>query len=95
MLLYAKQHRATGYRVGPVYASKPDLSIDLIKSLCSGLPKGAVVYMDIPKANTQKQTFIESLKLKSIDFECMRMYKATAPSVNLDEIYAVASIEMG
>ncbi|WP_211829272.1 GNAT family N-acetyltransferase [Kistimonas asteriae] len=93
---YAAIRQATeGYRLGPVYALNPNDAVDLINSLCVGLPKGTPVYLDIPQANTKRQVLIDSLHLVPIEFDCMRMYKGRAPSVNLDEIFAVTSLEMG
>ncbi|GFS22339.1 GCN5 family acetyltransferase [Elysia marginata] len=93
---YSTIRQATeGYRMGPLHALNPTDAADLINSLCAGLPKGRHVYLDIPEANAKRQTLIDSLNLSPIAFDCMRMYKGQAPSVNLNEIFAVTSIEMG
>ncbi len=84
-----------GYRIGPVYCKSPDLAVILVESLCSGLKADLPVYLDLPAVNSQLSFFIEKLKLRSINFDCMRMYKGGTPSIPLDEVYAVTHIEMG
>ena len=67
---YAAIRQATeGYRLGPLYALNTSDAIDLINSLCVGLPKGTPVYLDIPQANTKRQVLIDSLNLVPIEFD--------------------------
>lgn len=82
-----------GYKIGPLFANKPDVALALLAKL---LPeaKGAPVYLDVPVDNLQAVRLAEDCGL-SPEFETARMYRGQAPQMPLDRVFGVTTLELG
>jgi hypothetical protein len=83
----------TGYKVGPAFASTPELGRRLIGSLLARI-EGESVQLDVPEANpvalalATEQGLVES-------FGCARMYHGPAPAIDIQGIFGITSFEFG
>jgi hypothetical protein len=80
-------------RVGPLYASSPDVALALMNALSATVP-GSPVVVDVPDINKPSVLMMERLGLEPV-FEAARMYTGPVPDVDLPGIFAVTSIELG
>ena len=86
---------AKGYRIGPLYARNSDDARLMFQALCSELPPGTDVFIDIPDANTRRFELINALSLEYLGIDCMRMYKGNPLPISVNDIFGVCTIEMG
>jgi hypothetical protein len=82
-----------GFKIGPLYASTPEIAGRLFAALCDRLD-GAQVSLDAPEPNWYAVRLAESYGFKPA-FETARMYKGTAPECDLERLYSVTSFELG
>ena len=82
-----------GWKIGPLYASSPEVADRLFTALCDRLD-GAPAFLDAPEPNAQAVRLAERYGFKPA-FETARMYKGGAPAVDLDHLFGVTSFELG
>ncbi|PVE07835.1 GNAT family N-acetyltransferase [Streptomyces scopuliridis] len=80
-------------RIGPLYASSPEVAAALLSGLAATVP-GAPVAIDIPDINAPSVRLAEELGLTP-SFEAARMYTGPVPEMDLAGLYAVTSLELG
>ncbi|MFF4849379.1 GNAT family N-acetyltransferase [Streptomyces sp. NPDC001194] len=80
-------------RIGPLYASTPEVASALLHRLAEHTPDG-VVAVDVPDANQAATALLAGLGLAP-SFEAARMYTGPAPEVELSGLYGVTSLELG
>ncbi|MER8069279.1 GNAT family N-acetyltransferase [Streptomyces sp. NPDC094034] len=80
-------------RVGPLYASSPEIAAALLSGLAATVP-GKPVAIDIPDINAPSVRLAEKLGLAP-SFEAARMYTGPVPEMDLPGLYAVTSLELG
>ncbi|MEV6424271.1 GNAT family N-acetyltransferase [Streptomyces sp. NPDC051662] len=80
-------------RVGPLYASSPEVAAALLSGLAATVP-GTPVAIDIPDINAPSVRLAEELGLAPT-FEAARMYTGPVPEMDLPGMYAVTSLELG
>ncbi|MFC9428373.1 GNAT family N-acetyltransferase [Streptomyces sp. NPDC056987] len=80
-------------RVGPLYASSPEIAATLLDALAATAP-GTPLAIDVPDVNQHSVRLMERFGLTP-SFEAARMYTGPAPDVDLAGMYAVTSIELG
>ncbi|MFE2546963.1 GNAT family N-acetyltransferase [Streptomyces sp. NPDC059355] len=80
-------------RVGPLYASTPEVASALLHRLAEHTPDG-VVAVDVPDVNPVATALLAGLGLTP-SFEAARMYTGPAPEVELAGLYGVTSLELG
>ncbi|MFE7567718.1 GNAT family N-acetyltransferase [Streptomyces sp. NPDC057539] len=80
-------------RVGPLYASSPEIAAALLSGLAATVP-GKSVAIDIPDINAPSVRLAEELGLAP-GFEAARMYTGPVPEIDLPGMYAVTSLELG
>ncbi|MFD7285522.1 GNAT family N-acetyltransferase [Streptomyces sp. NPDC059863] len=80
-------------RVGPLYASSPEIAAALLSGLAATVP-GKPVAIDIPDINAPSVRLAEELGLAP-GFEAARMYTGPVPEIDLPGMYAVTSLELG
>ncbi|GII30346.1 GNAT family N-acetyltransferase [Planotetraspora mira] len=91
---FAVMRAASGAsRIGPLYASSPDVALALMNALSATVP-GSPVAIDVPDINKPSVHLMEELGLRSA-FEAARMYTGRVPDVDLFGMFAVTSIELG
>jgi ribosomal-protein-alanine N-acetyltransferase len=81
-----------GWRIGPLLADSPALAQLLISALLQRHP--GVVLMDAPGANPQAAPLLQQLGFAVVG-ETLRMYRGTAPTVPLGDVYGLACLELG
>ncbi|WP_030864990.1 GNAT family N-acetyltransferase [Streptomyces sp. NRRL F-2747] len=80
-------------RIGPLYASTPEVASALLHRLAEHTPDG-VVAVDVPDANPAATALLAGLGLTP-SFEAARMYTGPAPEAELAGLYGVTSLELG
>ncbi|WP_037151481.1 GNAT family N-acetyltransferase [Rhizobium freirei] len=82
-----------GYKIGPLFANKPDVARALLARLLAEA-EGAPVYLDVPVDNAQGIKLAEDCGLSPV-FETARMYRGKAPEIPLDRVFGVTTLELG
>ncbi|MDT3397599.1 GNAT family N-acetyltransferase [Streptomyces sp. B1866] len=80
-------------RVGPLYASSPQIAAALLDALATSAA-GAPVAVDVPDVNGPAVRLVEQLGL-SPSFEAARMYTGPDPDMDLAGIFGITSLELG
>ncbi|MEW2917669.1 GNAT family N-acetyltransferase [Ruegeria sp. ANG10] len=87
----------TGYKVGPLFADRPDIAETLLASLLETLPEDQSaqdVFIDIPQPNRAAFDLAAKLGLEKV-FETARMYSSHQPDIDLSRIFGVTTFELG
>jgi GNAT superfamily N-acetyltransferase len=82
-----------GYKLGPVFAARPDVAERIVGSLMSLIP-GEQVQLDVPEPNEAGTRLATKFGLKEV-FGCARMYHGPAPDLPVGRIFGVTSFEFG
>ena len=85
---------ATGYKIGPLFAERPDQAHHLMLALCQNLEDGAPVYLDPPAANAEAVALTTTLGMQLV-FETARMYKGLTPQLLTHQIFGITTFELG
>jgi hypothetical protein len=80
-------------RIGPLYATSPDIAAALVAALAAKLGAEAVA-IDIPDRNKPAVKLAERMGLKPA-FETARMYTGPDPAVDYAGLFGVTSLELG
>ncbi len=83
----------TGFKIGPVFAARPDAAERIIGSLMSRFP-GQQMQLDVPEPNEAGTRLAMKFGLKEV-FGCARMYHGPAPDLPVERIFGVTSFEFG
>jgi hypothetical protein len=83
----------TGYKLGPIFAKRPDIAERLILSLMACIP-GEQVQLDVPTPNPAATRLAEKFDLKPV-FTCARLYHGRTPDLPIGHIFGVTSFEFG
>ncbi len=83
----------TGFRIGLLFANNGQIAEQLLQALVA---KGsnAPVFLDVPDANPEAITLAQRYKMKPV-FETARMYTKEIPSLPINRIFGVTSLELG
>jgi GNAT superfamily N-acetyltransferase len=82
-----------GYKIGPLFAAEADSAAALLAELVPEA-KGAPVFIDIPSENKEAIALAAGMGLEPV-FETARMYRGTAPSIPLRNVFGVTTLELG
>jgi GNAT superfamily N-acetyltransferase len=82
-----------GYKIGPLFAADADSAASLLAELAPQA-KGALVFIDIPSENKEAVALASGMGLEPV-FETARMYRGTAPSIPLKNVFGVTTLELG
>lgn len=88
----ASRKTGLGHRIGPVFAEDPIVARGLITSLASRV--GGRVAIDIPLVNTAGVELAESLGMTP-SFETARVYRGPAPTLPMERIFGLTTLELG
>jgi hypothetical protein len=80
-------------RIGPLYASSPEVALALVNALSATAP-GLPVAIDVPDINKPSVLLMERLGLAP-SFEAARMFTGQDPDVDMPGIFATTSLELG
>ena len=81
-----------GWRIGPLVAESPAAAARLLEAL-RHRHEGPVL-IDAPGGNVRAAPLLEELGFRPTS-GTLRMYRGTAPTVPLDEVYGLACLELG
>ena len=84
----------TGYKVGPLFADRPDVAEKLFLSLRSIAGPEDPIYLDTPDINPEAVALAKRHEMEVV-FETARMYSGGAPDIDLKGIYGVTTFELG
>jgi GNAT superfamily N-acetyltransferase len=84
----------SGFKIGPLFADKPELAETLYHALESSVPKGSLIFLDIPEVNPAALELVQRHEM-SVVFETARMYKGAAPQLPIERIFGITSFELG
>ena len=84
---------ADGFKVAPIFAENEEIAEKLFLALVT-YSQGSNIYVDVPEINKSAISLFEKYHMKPI-FECVRMYKGEAPSLNWQKVFGVTSLELG
>ena len=83
-----------GYRIGPLFANTTVVAEQLLPALLQMAPTDQPVYLDVPKINDQANELMQAFEAVPLFSNC-RMYKGVFPTLPLQNIYGVTTLEMG
>ena len=83
----------SGCKIGPLFAKNADAAEKLLLSLTS-CANGEQVYLDVPEANAAAVALAAKYKMTKV-FETARMYKGLAPTMALEKVFGVTTLELG
>ncbi|MDG4717659.1 MULTISPECIES: N-acetyltransferase [Thalassospira] len=84
-----------GHKVGPLFAANLEDAKTLFGALLqSRKDQSGKVYLDIPEPNEAARELVDSHKMVA-EFETARMYKGTAPDLDLAMTFGISSFELG
>jgi ribosomal-protein-alanine N-acetyltransferase len=81
-----------GWRIGPLVADHPAAARALVEGLLQR--HSGPVLIDVPGANPEAAPVLETLGFSPLS-QTLRMYRGTAPTVNLADVYGLACLELG
>ena len=84
----------SGFKIGPLFADRPELAETLFCDLKSSIPEGSPIFLDIPEVNPAAISLVKRHNM-SVVFETARMYKGTPPRLPIDRIFSVTTFELG
>ncbi|BCO27810.1 hypothetical protein MIZ03_2701 [Rhodoferax lithotrophicus] len=84
----------TGYKMGPLFANRPELATALLDALCIDVASDAPIFLDVPESNPAAVVLAEARGMHRV-FETARMYTQAAPDLALSHIYGITSFELG
>jgi hypothetical protein len=84
----------TGFKIGPLFADRPELGETLFRALESSVPEGSAIFLDIPELNPAALELVQRHEM-SVVFETARMYKGPAPQLPVERIFGVTTFELG
>ncbi|HXD08158.1 MAG TPA: GNAT family N-acetyltransferase [Burkholderiaceae bacterium] len=83
-----------GHKIGPLVADTPDIAAALHAALCSRVPAGEAVFLDVPMNNPDAVALAEREGMRVV-FETARMYTGDAPACEMQRVYGITSFELG
>ncbi len=83
-----------GYKVGPLNADSAEIAESLLDALCSRLPEGATIFLDLPEPNRAALDLAQARGMQPV-FETARMYAGGRAELPLQRIFGITSFELG
>ena len=84
-----------GHKIGPLFAPTPkDAKVLFDALLARRANQDGKVFLDVPEPN-EAATELASSHGMQPEFETARMYKGTAPALDLDMTFGISSFELG
>ncbi|MEG4508466.1 GNAT family N-acetyltransferase [Microcoleus sp. F6_B4] len=82
-----------GYKIGPLFADNVGFAELLLQGLMAKVPD-ATVFLDVPDTNLEGINLAEKYRMKPV-FETARMYTLTPPTLPLNRVFGVTTLELG
>ncbi|WP_193183019.1 GNAT family N-acetyltransferase [Nisaea sediminum] len=83
----------TGAKIGPLFALDADVA-GALAAATIGAVETNEIFLDVPEPNAAAVRLAGQLGLSPV-FETARMYRGTAPDIDLSRIFGVTSFELG
>ncbi len=83
-----------GYKIGPLFADRPEFADALLTALQSSIEPGKVFYLDIPEINRDAVALAARHNMKLV-FETARMYTGEIPNLPINQLFGVTTFELG
>jgi ribosomal protein S18 acetylase RimI-like enzyme len=83
----------TGFRIGPLFANHEQIAEALFQALLAQNPD-APVFIDVPDVNLQAINLVQRYQLQPV-LQTGRMYTKEIPSLPINRVFAVTSLELG
>jgi hypothetical protein len=82
----------SGYKIGPLFANAVDVAEGLLSAIAVHCPDE--MHLDVP---ADQVAFVASLERAGLTpgFTTARMYRGPEPSIAMDKVFAVTSLELG
>lgn len=82
-----------GFKIGPLFANDEDIASELFQALAAK-SNNAKVFLDTPDANPQAIALAQRYGMQPI-FQTARMYTSSIPSLAINRVFGVTSLELG
>jgi hypothetical protein len=83
----------TGWKIGPLFAETPDIAQSLLATLVT--PAGTdPLFIDVPGPNTTAAEVVKRLGFTPA-FETARMYLGAAPTLPMQQVFGITTLELG
>ncbi len=82
-----------GFKIGPLFAQTAEVANSLVCALAADLG-GAAVFVDIPAPNEPAVQLAQNLGLAP-SFETARMYRGPSPTIPIDRVFGITTLELG
>lgn len=82
-----------GFKIGPLFAENLEIAESLFLALLKNVPNQPI-FLDIPDANLLAISLAQKYRMQSV-FECVRMYTQEKPSIDLQKVFGVTTLELG
>ncbi len=83
----------TGWKIGPLFAETPVIAENLLATLVTTAGTDPV-FIDVPEPNRAAIELVQRLGF-SPAFETARMYLGSAPTLPLEQIFGITTLELG
>ena len=83
----------TGFKIGPLVADRRTAAEVVLAALLAGAG-GSEIYLDVPSINRDAVALAQDLKLAPV-FETARMYTGAIPTLRLERLFGVTTVELG
>lgn len=83
-----------GFKIGPLFADTSLIANQLLTHLCLQIPVNTPFFMDVPSVNADAVALSAHYQMHPC-FETARMYTQSAPTIPLNKVYGVTSLELG
>lgn len=83
-----------GFKIGPLFADRPDLAEALFSALKAPLTEGTPFFLDIPVVNPSALKMAQRHRMRAV-FETTRMYRGKPPKLPLHRTYGITTFELG
>jgi GNAT superfamily N-acetyltransferase len=84
---------AIGHKIGPLYADNENIAGRLVHALTEGKTEDSV-FIDIPEGNKSALQMAKSMGMEQV-FKTARMYNLENPTLPVNRIYGVTTLELG
>lgn len=84
----------SGYKIGPLFANNPAIAHAIFQQLCSELPQGSEISLDVPETNKAGSSMATNCGLEPV-FETARMYRGPYTPSDDTKIFGVTTFELG
>ncbi len=88
-----KQGTKHGFLIGPVNCDDAAIAEQLIRSLVKRV-NAQTITLDVPEPHYRAMELAASIGLQPV-FETARMYRGQAPTINLNQLFGVTTLELG